>query len=229
MMITIRKIIASLCLAFAMVLFVAPHYESQLRGENYPYPKAYDDAVKRAISQSIEWASDRDIRRILSRVEEKYGNEITRISKKYRTSPDDITALIITESLGDETAVSGKGAIGLMGVKKTTGSDMGFYDVRDPTENLHAGTKYYRWLMDQFLDRELALAAYNLGPGNVKKRLEDGFDPEAMKYIWKMRRIVHIIRESRSNGMQDDREINKTLQSLLARSGERSDTATGSP
>ena len=187
------KLSTAFFLATAIVLGIAPQCENRLRGESYMYPISYSETVKRAIAKSIQWADDKQILRLVNRVEKKYGSDINRISRKYYTCPNDIKAIAIVESLIDEKAKSSEGAIGLMGVKRTTGMDMGFHDIEHPLNNLNAGTKYYKTLLKKFKDRELALAAYNIGPAGMENRLSRGFDPETMGYIWKIRRIVHII------------------------------------
>ncbi len=193
---TILKCLTSLFLAAAIVLCVAPHYENRLQSSLYPKP--YSTTVRRAIVKSVHWAKDREILRLVNRAEKKYGSQINQISKKYSANATDIKAIAIVESLMDEAAKSSEGAIGLMGVKRTTGAEMGFTDIEHPIKNLSAGAKYYRTLLNKFQDRELALAAYNLGPGAVENRLSSGFDPETMNYIWKIRRVVHIIDKSES-------------------------------
>jgi soluble lytic murein transglycosylase-like protein len=194
---TLLKLFTAFFLASAIVLWLAPHYENQLRGDSL-YPKTYSKPVKRAIAQSIRWADDEQILRLVNRAEKKYGSDIKRISRKYYASPKDIKAIAIVESSVDEKAESREGAIGLMGVKRTTAMAMGFQDIEHPLNNLHAGTKYYTTLLKRFKDRELALAAYNLGPAGVEDRLSSGFDPETMLYIWKIRRVIHIINKSES-------------------------------
>jgi soluble lytic murein transglycosylase-like protein len=195
---TILKFLTAFFLATVIVLWIAPHYENRLRGESSLYPKAYSNQVKRAITKSIRWADDEQILRLVNRAEKKYGSHINRISKKYYASPKDIKAIAIVESSVDEKAKSSEGAIGLMGVKRTTGMDMGFNDIEHPLNNLNAGTKYYTTLLKKFKNRDLALAAYNLGPAVVENRLSSGFDPETMVYIWKIRRVVYIINKSES-------------------------------
>ena len=193
---TILKFLTSLFLAAAIVLWVAPHYDNRLQSSLYPKP--YSKTVRRAIVKSVHWAKDEEILRLVNRAEKKYGSQIDQISKKYYANAKDIKAIAIVESLMDEAAKSSEGAIGLMGVKRTTGREMGFTDIEHPIKNLNAGTKYYQTLLNKFKDRELALAAYNLGPGAVENRLSNGFDPETINYIWKIRRVVHIINKSES-------------------------------
>jgi soluble lytic murein transglycosylase-like protein len=188
-----QKLLISFFLVIAIVLLIAPDYENGLRGENSLYSEAYSKTVERAIVKSILWADDKEIRRLVNSLEIKYGSQIRQISKKYYACPKDIKAITIVESLMDEDAESRVGAIGLMGVKRTTGMDMGFDDIEHPINNLKAGTKYYKTLLTKFKDRELALAAYNLGPGEVESRLIHGFNPETMDYIWKIRRVRQLV------------------------------------
>jgi|GEM_PF-995359 len=190
------KYVPSSLLVIAIVLGIAPPCENRLRGEIAVLPKACDQRVIRAVEKSRKWANDEQILRMVNQAEKKYGSHIKEASRRYYACPTDIKAIAIVESLIDEGARSGEGAIGLMGVKRRTGRDMGFEDVEHPVNNLHAGTKYYKTLLRRFKDRELALAAYNLGPGEVENRLSRGFDPETMDYIWKIRRVVQIIDRS---------------------------------
>jgi len=188
-----HKLLILFFVALAITLLIAPDYENRLRGESSLYQKAYNKTVEEAIEKSILWASDEQIRRLVKSVERKYGSEIKQISKRYYTNSKDIKAIAIVESLVDAEAESGDGAVGLMGVKRTTGMDMGFDDIEHPINNLHAGTKYYKLLLKKFKDEDLAFAAYNLGPREVEKRLINGFNPETMDYIWKIRRVRQFV------------------------------------
>jgi soluble lytic murein transglycosylase-like protein len=88
-----------------------------------------------------------------------------------------LQALIATESGFDATAVSPKGAIGLMQVMPATAQRYGVLADRlgavekklaDPATNIRTGTRYLRYLLDLYPDNvELALAAYNAGEGAV--------------------------------------------------------------
>jgi soluble lytic murein transglycosylase-like protein len=82
--------------------------------------------------------------------------------------PDLIHSVIAAESAGNPRAVSPKGAAGLMQLMPLTARALDVSDVFDPTQNVEAGTKYLRRLLDQY-DHDLgkALAAYNAGPGKV--------------------------------------------------------------
>lgn len=77
--------------------------------------------------------------------------------------------LIRQESGGRSRAVSPKGARGLMQLMPDTARHLGVTDPFDVHQNLNAGMKYLRQQLDTFGDPDLALAAYNAGPGAVLK------------------------------------------------------------
>ena len=187
-----QKLLTSFFVVMAVIFLIAPNCENRLRGES-SLSLAYGKAVEKAIERSVLWASDEQIRTLVKVIEKKYGSDIMQISKKYFASPQDIKAIAIVESLMDEDAESSEGAIGLMGVKRTTGEEMGFHDIEHPINNLKAGTKYFIVMLNKFKDRDLALAAYNLGPGEVENRLINGFNPETIDYIWKIRRVRQLV------------------------------------
>jgi soluble lytic murein transglycosylase-like protein len=190
-----HRLSISLFAAVTIIFMIALNYEYRFvfAGEASLYQEARDNRIDKAIVKSTVWATDDEIRRLAKIIEKKYGSQIEQISRKYYTRPEDIKAIAIVESLTDENAESSAGAVGLMGVKRTTGKEMGFDDIEGPINNLKAGTKYYKMLLKKFKDRELALAAYNLGPGEVGIRLNSGFDPETIDYIWKIRRVSRLV------------------------------------
>lgn len=90
-------------------------------------------------------------------------------SIKYNLDPDLIAAVIQVESDFSEEALSLKGAKGLMQIMPETGLELGATDLFDPMINVDAGSRYLRQQLDRFGSIELALAAYNAGPGAVIK------------------------------------------------------------
>ena len=91
-------------------------------------------------------------------------------SAKYRVPAAFVTSIVAAESNFDNTAVSGKGAIGLMQLMPETARQFGA-DPAVPEENIDAGTHYLCWLMKRYGKHRGAIksviAAYNAGPGVV--------------------------------------------------------------
>ncbi|MCR5561826.1 MAG: lytic transglycosylase domain-containing protein, partial [Desulfovibrio sp.] len=83
--------------------------------------------------------------------------------------PQFIAAIIKVESNFDHLAVSSKGAQGAMQIMPGTQAQLGLKDPFDVQANIHAGCAFIRELLLQYGSTELALAAYNAGPGAVDK------------------------------------------------------------
>ena len=81
--------------------------------------------------------------------------------------PDLVHRLITRESNYNPSAISSKGAIGLMQLMPDTAAELGV-DPDDPTDNIKGGVSYLKSLMDRYQgDTRKAVAAYNAGPGAV--------------------------------------------------------------
>jgi len=83
---------------------------------------------------------------------------------------DLVRAVIRTESAFDAMAVSTAGAQGLMQLMPALAAELGVLNPFDPRENIFAGVRYLRALLDDHKgDEVLALASYNAGPGAVMR------------------------------------------------------------
>jgi soluble lytic murein transglycosylase-like protein len=92
-------------------------------------------------------------------------------ARKYGVEPPLIMAVIQAESAGDPLAVSRAGAQGLMQLMPETAAKLGVNDPFDPAQNIMAGTRYLRQLLDRYRgDVRLALASYNWGIGNLENQ-----------------------------------------------------------
>ena len=87
-------------------------------------------------------------------------------ARRHGVDPDLVHAVIAVESGYRATAQSPAGAQGLMQLMPGTQRDLGVADAFDPRQNVDAGVAYLRRLTDEF---GLALAAYNAGPGAVRR------------------------------------------------------------
>jgi soluble lytic murein transglycosylase-like protein len=97
-----------------------------------------------------------------------FARQIDRAATAADLDPALVHALIHVESRHHDKALSVKGAVGLMQVLPDTAARYGIRNLTRADQNLKAGTRYLRALMDQFDGRlELVLAAYNAGEGAV--------------------------------------------------------------
>jgi len=107
-------------------------------------------------------------------------------ARKHGVPEDLFLRLVQQESRWKPTAKSHKGAYGLAQLMPATARFLGV-DHKDPKQNLEGGAKYLRMQFDEFKTWRLALAAYNAGPGAVKKH--NGVPPfketrNYVKVIW---------------------------------------------
>ncbi|MFC3097903.1 lytic transglycosylase domain-containing protein [Alteraurantiacibacter palmitatis] len=88
---------------------------------------------------------------------------------KYALPPGLLDALVWTESRYNPLAVSGVGAAGLGQLMPATARELGVANRFDPVANIDGAARYLRQMLDRFGVVHLALAAYNAGPGAVRK------------------------------------------------------------
>jgi hypothetical protein len=114
-----------------------------------------------------------------------FAKEIESAARASELDPILVHALIHVESRHHHEALSNKGAVGLMQVLPETALRFGVSNPGKPEQNLLAGTRYLRSLLDMFDQRvDLALAAYNAGEGAViKYKREIPPYPETQHYV----------------------------------------------
>ena len=89
---------------------------------------------------------------------------------KHNVDPNLVSAVISTESNWNTSAISSKGALGLMQLIPETAQHFGVYNPFDPTQNVEAGVTYLSNLLERYNgDLPKALAAYNAGPRAVDR------------------------------------------------------------
>ncbi len=104
------------------------------------------------------------------RLSTEYGDLIAEHAAAQGVEPDLVRAVIQAESAFNPRARSSKGAMGLMQLMPATAAEYGVLDPYDPADNIRGGVAYLKSLLTRYDDRvELALAAYNAGPGAVER------------------------------------------------------------
>ncbi len=96
-----------------------------------------------------------------------YAALIQDAAEAHGLDPALVAAVVEVESSFDASAISPVGAMGLMQIMPATAAEWGLMEPFDAAANLDTGAAYLAWLLDRYGSVELALAAYNAGPGRV--------------------------------------------------------------
>lgn len=159
-------------------------------------PLTYNDKIHAFINYFT--IKDRDYTRMVLQRKDLYFPIFEKYLAQYGL-PDELKYLSIVESGLNPRAVSRARAVGLWQFMSSTGKYFGLHhdwyidDRMDPEKSTEAACKYLSQLYKMFGDWELALAAYNSGPGNVRKAIRrSGYK----KSFWEIHR--YLPRETRS-------------------------------
>ena len=129
-----------------------------------------------------------DIRKIARKAAHRHG-----------VDPVLIRSMIAVESGFDPLALSAKGAMGVMQLMPGTAAEMGVEDPYDVRQNIDGAVRYFKKLLHRYRrypkKLELALAAYNAGPRNVRRHR--GIPPyrETRRYIRKVMARYHKLKK----------------------------------
>ncbi|MGQ9818534.1 MAG: transglycosylase SLT domain-containing protein [Candidatus Kapaibacteriales bacterium] len=132
-----------------------------------------------------------------------YEEYIFEAAEKYRLEPELIKSVILAESNANQFAVSKAGAKGLMQLVDSTARYLGVDNPFEPRQNILSGSRYLRELLDTFDGNlDLALAAYNAGPGSVYKYNGIPPFPETRAYVQRVKKIYQTISSNNSFGLR---------------------------
>ena len=127
-----------------------------------------------------------------------YDKLIDRVAHAQGLDADLLKAVVETESNYDSRAISKKGAIGLMQLMPETAHGMGVTDPFHPAENLEAGARHLRRLIDKYEGQlSLALSAYNAGEKAVDRYKGIPPFPETRDYVHKVLQAYGRARKAR--------------------------------
>jgi soluble lytic murein transglycosylase-like protein len=125
----------------------------------------------------------------------QYDAIIEKAAVSASVEPNLLRAVIVVESGFNSRAVSKRGAVGLMQLMPATATRFGVSNPYDPRENVHAGARYLKFLINRFgQDVRLALAAYNAGEEAVARN--GGQIPpftETMAYVPRVLKIYRML------------------------------------
>lgn len=134
------------------------------------------------------------------------GRLIDRIARKHGMDPELVKAVARVESNYNPTAISPKGALGVMQLLPETAERFGVADAYDPAQNIEGGIRYLKFLRDRFPGNlSLVLAAYNAGENAVRKH--GGIPPyrETRDYVHKIRQLYgRDLPDTTSGGLKPD-------------------------
>jgi Rod binding domain-containing protein len=183
---------------------IAQKVYQQLTGEKLEPYRQYSQGGTKIDFKTHKVQNDNSFKPLgdtfIDRLNSRLGNLsdiIKEASDKHNVPEHLIKAVISAESAGKSNAVSGAGAKGLMQLMDGTAKDLGVKNSFDAKDNIMGGTKYLKQMLDKYNgDTNLALAAYNAGPGNVDKY--KGVPPfsETNSYLKKVKRYESMFNNS---------------------------------
>jgi soluble lytic murein transglycosylase-like protein len=165
-----RLLLAAVFCAVTPVVASAQIYTWRDAAGNLVMSNKPKDGSARSYAVAATNGTIRTTRPLVTSRAARFADLIEEHAERQSLSPALVRAVIQAESGFNPRARSVKGAMGLMQLMPETAAEYGVENAYDPEENIRAGTEYLASLIRRYDDNEeLALAAYNAGPGAVEK------------------------------------------------------------
>ena len=159
----------------------APHVDGELVRRSYRGD--YGRPTATASCRGLDAAA-------LARRGARWRASAARAAARHGVDPKLVLAVARVESCFDPRARSVAGALGMMQLMPATAAELGVADPFDPEASLDGGARYLGAMLARFGgDVELALAAYNAGPGNVARHGGVPPFPETRRYVERVGRL----------------------------------------
>jgi soluble lytic murein transglycosylase-like protein len=177
----------------------APHATKVRANQTVQFPSSSSAAISDTIIEGLLPSVSVRIDNFLAPVDARhaYDGLIAEAAEKYNLDPHMIRAVMQAESAFNAMAISPVGAVGLMQLMPDVAAELGADDPMDPRQNVMAGSRYLRQLLNAHRGNvKLALASYNAGPGNVAKY--GGTPPfkETRNYV---KKVTGLLADARAN------------------------------
>lgn len=123
--------------------------------------------------------------------------------------PKLVKAVMQVESAGKPKAVSEKGAAGLMQLMPATAKELGVADRFDPEQNIEGGSRYLQQMLNKYGKTDIALAAYNWGPGNIDRAIRK-VKAEGKRITWA--NIMQAVKVPQETRLYVNEVLNKQVE-----------------
>jgi len=149
-----------------------PGLRSTLESLHFGFPLLQAPVV--TPSQPVEEEEEKSAELIPSLPKAQTLALIATAAAKHNVPAAFVQSIVAAESNFNCAAISPRGAVGLMQLMPATAEEFGADDPKIPAQNIDAGTRYLRWLMDRYQHKgksmqKHVIAAYNAGPGMVDR------------------------------------------------------------
>jgi soluble lytic murein transglycosylase-like protein len=177
----------------------APHVGKVRANQAGPSPSRSSAAITDTVSGRLLPSSRVEIDAFMPSLDVRhaYDQFIAEAAELYHLDPLMIQAVMETESAFDPMAVSPVGAVGLMQLMPDVAAELGADNPMDPRQNIMAGARYLRQLLDAHRGNiKLALASYNAGPAAVARYRAIPPFKETRNYV---KKVTGLLAEARAN------------------------------